>query len=857
MSKSKHISENRAEDIEQAQPASINAVDENAHEGEYSVKVSVRQLVEFILRSGDIDNRRTSSIENALSEGSRLHRMIQKRMGPNYYSEVLLRHRYQTPSYSIEIEGRADGIIHETLDKDTLLKLQANLPSLNQHLTIEDYDIITIDEIKCVAKSLDYISEPVPVHLAQAKVYAYIYSLQNKLPMIRVRMSYCHMETEEMKYFNFEYSFDEIAEWFEKLMKEYIKWADFKYEWYFRRQSSVKKLEFPFEYREGQRSLAVSVYQSILRNKKLFLEAPTGVGKTISTIFPAVKSMGENLTEKIFYATAKTITGTVAEETFALLRSRGLSLKTVSITAKEKICPLEKAECNPTACERAKGHNDRVNDALYELITQYDKIDRDVITKIAEKYTVCPFELGLDASLFCDAIILDYNYIFDPHASLKRYFADSTGGNYVFLIDEAHNLVERGREMFSALLCKEDILKLKRTLNDALEKQTTEKIYKRPSLAVRMIKALDRCNKEMLAIKKVCDGYVVLEDIDRLAGLVQSLYTVMDEFLDDENDSPLRRNVLDFFFVISHFLMIYEKMDDCYAVYALLDENNDFSIKLLCVNPRNNLSEAMAKGRSSILFSATFLPIQYYKYLLGGDENDYEVYAKSTFDNSKRGLFLGTDVTTKYTRRSRLEYHRIASYIYEITKCKTGNYMVFFPSHAFLANVYERFMDSFHDERYMECMIQEEHMNENMRMKFLEAFENNKGGKNLIGFCVLGGIFSEGIDLKKDSLIGAIVVGTGLPMVCAEREIIKDTFDDDEKAGFDYAYRYPGMNKVLQAAGRVIRTVEDVGIVALLDERFAFNSNKCLFPREWDNIIPVTETNVGKAIENFWSRHFV
>lgn len=824
------------------------------YSGDYSIQVSVRQLVEFVLRSGNIDNRHSSSVENAMLEGSRLHRLIQKRMGDNYYPEVLLRYAYETPRFFIEIEGRADGIINESFEKLDALFIGENKLSLNQHLTNEDYDQITIDEIKCVAKGLEHITEPVPVHLAQAKVYAYIYAKQKELPLIRVRMSYCHMETEEMKYFNYEYSFSELNVWFEELMAQYIKWADFQYDWHFIRQNSIADLEFPFEYREGQRQLAVYVYQSIQEGKKLYLEAPTGVGKTISTLFPAVKSMGVGLTEKIFYLTAKTITRTVAEDTFDIMREHALKLKTVTITAKDKICVLEKADCNPVACERANGHLDRVNDAIYDALVNYDRIDRGVIEAVALKHKVCPFELSLDISLFVDAIICDYNYVFDPHASLKRYFSDGMKGDYVFLIDEAHNLVDRGRDMFSASLYKEDFLTLKRTLSAAMEKQPMTKLFKKPSLVTRLIKALERCNKELLAMRKVCDGCIVLDDIDQFAGLVESLHTVMDQVLEEESDSAERKEILEFYFEICHFLLIYERLDKNYTIYAELLEGGSFMIKLLCVNPRENLKGAMAKGRSSILFSATLLPIQYYKNLLGGEETDYEVYAKSTFDNSKRGLFVASDVTSKYTRRGVLEYHKIASYIYEIVRAKPGNYMVFFPSHAFLTSVLEQFEESFFDERWVQTIVQEEYMNEEMRERFLLEFSSEHADKSLVGFCVLGGIFSEGIDLKKDLLIGAIIVGTGLPMVCNERELLKDAFDDEDADGFDYAYRYPGINKVLQAAGRVIRTAEDVGIVALLDERFNSRANMRLFPREWDNIIQVNNRNIAQAVRAFWDK---
>ncbi len=828
----------------------------------YSISVSVRQLVEFILRTGDIDNRRTSGIQNAMSEGSRLHRKIQAKMGENYYPEVMLRLIYRASRFNICVEGRADGVITEKWDDNILLMEEKTSHLLtdrentsdNQDLTNEKFVQITIDEIKTTSSQLEFLKMPVEVHLAQAKVYAYIYSKQKKLPFIRVRMSYCHVETEEMKYFIYEYSYGELSEWFETVMESYLKWADFQYDWRLLRQDSIKKLEFPFEYRDGQRQLAVYVYRTILQKKKLFLEAPTGTGKTIATCFPAVKSMGEDLNEKIFYLTAKSVTAGVAEEAFSLMREKGLHLKSVTITAKDKICPFEEADCNPTVCNRAKGHYDRVNDALYDMIVNYDSIDKEIITRMSEKYEVCPFELSLDASIFADAIIGDYNYVFDPHVSLKRYFAEGTKGNYTFLVDESHNLVDRGREMYSAVLKKEDILGLKKLINDELDKQKIKKTFKNPSLAMRLIRGLERCNKEMLALKKISDGCVIHEDIDRLAGLTESLRTVMEQFLEDENEHPYKKETLEFYFEICHFLMIYEKLDSHYVIYSSMLPDHSFIVKLFCVDPSLNLKECMERGRSSILFSATLLPIQYYKNLLGGDKDDYEAYADSVFDSSKRGIFVASDVTSKYTRRNSLEYNRIAEYIYETINVKKGNYMVFFPSYAFLADVYKEFSDNFLDKNQMVCVLQQEYMNDETRKEFIGMFSDNNTGKSLVGFCVLGGIFSEGIDLKNDSLIGSIIVGVGLPMVCDERELLKDHFDDENAVGFDYSYRYPGMNKVLQAAGRVIRTTKDIGVVLLLDERFLQPSYRKLFPREWDNVKRVDVRSIVGNLKEFWSK---
>ena len=847
------------------------------------IKISVRNLVEFILRSGDIDNRHQGSPENAMAEGSRIHRMIQKRMGSEYKAEVPLRYTYPTENYILVIEGRADGII-------------------------DTQDQTLVDEIKGTYREIQKLKGPVPVHLAQAKCYAYIYALQHEKAEIQVRMTYCNLDTEDVRYFHENYTFEELAEWFLTLVNEYKRWADYSWEWHSIRQKSLELMEFPFPYREGQKELVSYVYSTIYHEKKLFLEAPTGVGKTISTVFPALKAMSKGMGERIFYLTAKTITRTVAEETFSLLRKGVLRFKTVVLTAKEKICPLEQMECNPEACPYARGHFDRINDALYQMITKEDSFDRNVIENYADEYQVCPFELGLDASLFADGIIGDYNYLFDPHVYLKRFFAEGNTGDYLFLIDEAHNLLERGREMYSAVMVKETFLELKHALKQLLlttDKKTKKSrkneenpgqleilnqditkgklpdiekkrilgrksILVREGYAERIVYHLEKCNKAMLDLKRDCEGLGLLDEIDDFVQPLTRLHGVLGDYFEQtEDEKPeVREELLDFYFDVSHFLEIYELLDEHYVKYCQLDEKGDFMLKLFCVNPSKNLKECMDRGRSSILFSATFLPIQYYKGLLGGEREDYEVYAKSVFKEENRAIFIAADVTSKYSRRSEDEFYRIAEYIYEIVSAKCGNYMVFCPSHAFLQQLYEVYQYEFATEE-QECLLQQDYMSEEGREEFLARFRGNEDvilpdlidmeieveeDNTLIGFCVLGGIFGEGIDLKNDSLIGAIIVGTGLPQVCNEREILKEYFDEEGNNGFDYAYRYPGMNKVLQAAGRVIRTVEDVGIIALLDERFLQPANLRMFPREWNSYERVTLTSVREKVEGFWEK---
>ncbi len=795
-----------------------------------NVTVSVRNLVEFLLRNGDIDNRGTASPADAMQQGSRIHRKIQRQMGANYHAEVTMKESIRAGEYDILVEGRADGIYEE--------------PPARYY----------VDEIKGTYREIQKITDADPLHLAQAKCYAAMYVKQNQLESVGVRVTYCNLDTEEIRYFHKTLSAEELREWFEALVLEYKKWTDVEFQWRTIRTESIQKMQFPFAYRQGQKELVTYTYQTIYHGRKLFIEAPTGVGKTISTVFPAIKAMGENLAEKIFYLTAKTITRTVAENTIQLLRAQGLQLKSITLTAKEKICFQEAVECNPEVCPYARGHYDRINEAIYDLITGEQVFTREILETYARKHMVCPFEFSLDVSLFADALICDYNYLFDPHVYLKRFFAEDTKRDYLFLIDEAHNLLDRGRSMYSATLCKEDFLELKRECKDSNRK---------------LEKQLERCNRELLSMKRMCTSLLMDPLIDTFARETLRLAATMEEYLEEQGHGEIREKVLDFYFEISHFNMIYELLDSKYVTYAEYDEEGKFYLRLFNVDPSSNLKRCMERGRSSILFSATFLPIQYYKGLLGGTAEDYEVYAQSTFNPAKRGLFIAGDVTSKYTRRNEAEYRRIAEYIYRITRERAGNYLIFFPSHQFMNRVYQIYEREFwNSSSGVELLVQENGMSEEKREAFLKRFEGNpeldmealinfpierEADNSLLGFCVMGGLFSEGIDLKHDALIGAIVVGTGLPQVCNENEILKEYFHAQGKNGFDYAYRFPGMNKVLQASGRVIRTHEDVGIVALLDERFQEYSYRRMFPREWENYEIVQLDRIGKRVERFWN----
>ena len=775
------------------------------------VRISVRALVEFVLRSGDIDSRRSGAAQkDAMAAGTRIHKKIQKRMGGNYRAEVSLKYTALDEEEDIEllVEGRADGIFEEN-------------------------GIVTIDEIKGVYMDLERLTEPVTVHMAQAMCYGYFYCCDRELDGVRIQLTYCNLETEEIRRFHEDKSREELEAWFCSVVHEYFKWARYLCCHEFQRNQSIRSLEFPFPYREGQRDLAVAVYKTISRKKRLFIQAPTGIGKTLSTIFPAVRAMGEGKASKIFYLTAKTITRTVAEESFRILRDRGLVFTAVTITAKEKLCPMEKTECNPEACPYARGHFDRVNEAVFDILHLEQEMDRETVLRYAEKYRVCPFEYCLDISSWTDGIICDYNYVFDPNVRLKRYFADGAQGDYLFLVDEAHNLVSRAREMYSASVYKEDFLEVKRIIKGK---------------APRLERQLERCNKLLLSMKRECGDWQVLEDVTGLAAGIMTAFSYMETFMEEFPEFPDRETVLDFYFCLRDFLNAYEELDGHYRIYEENREDGTFLVRLFCVDPSRLLSRCMDQGASTILFSATLLPVRYYKTLLSGNQDDYAVYVNSPFPEENRLLMVAEDVSSRYTRRSPSEYRKVADYIRIVTESRPGNYMVFFPSYQYMWEIEEILEE---EPLKADLMIQGQGMGEAEKAEFLEEFEKERD-HSLAALCVMGGVFSEGIDLKEERLIGVIVVGTGLPMVCVEQEVLKGYFDETEEKGFDFSYQYPGMNKVLQAAGRVIRTPVDRGVILLLDDRFLRRDHLELFPREWEHFQVVNRGNAVQCLEDFW-----
>ncbi|MHC1694839.1 MAG: ATP-dependent DNA helicase [Eubacteriales bacterium] len=773
-----------------------------------TVSIAVRALVEFILREGDIDNR-AGGYGDAI-EGGRLHRKLQKEGGEDCRAELTLRTSRDFGDYELRVEGRADGVL------------------TSQGRTV-------LDEIKTVALPLEYINEDYsPLHWAQAMVYAYIYASQNGHSEMDVRLTYCQLETEQVKRFVRTYSFQALEIFFLELTDKYRRWSDFTYRWRNLRDPSIRQLSFPFpSYRAGQRELALSVYRTVRDGSRLFAQAPTGIGKTLSTLFPAIKALGEGKVERIFYLTAKTITRQVAQDSCVLMRDKGLRLKSVTLTAKEKICFTPSHDCNPDACPYAKGHYDRINDAMFDLLNANDIMTREAVEEYARRHTVCPFELSLDMSLWSECIIGDYNYVFDPRVYLRRFFGDFPG-NYTFLVDEAHNLVDRAREMFSC--------EVKKTLFHSLYKQADKKSALRSALSAvnkAFIKIRQDCGEERKCKRE--------QPCDELREALGNLLPVCEEWMKHNPSSPIKGELMNAFFEAFGYIRTLEVYDERFVTMVELD-GSEVSVRLFCVDPSALLDQAMKRGKSAVLFSATLTPLSYFSAILGGSPDSARVSLPSPFPRERLCLVVSSSISTKFRDRQSSAYP-IAEQIAQAVSSREGNYMVYFPSYTYMNEVYGHFSASHPEVR---TLVQQTGMDEAAREGFLSMFNTQDSG-TLVGFCVLGGIFSEGIDLCGERLIGSIIVGVGLPQISFEQEVIKEHFDWSDGCGFKYAYQYPGMNKVLQAAGRVIRGMEDTGVVVLIDERFVSPAYTSLYPAHWKGWIKVRSGEELKdTLTDFW-----
>lgn len=784
----------------------------------YTFHCSVRQIVEFVLRSGSIDYRYRSN--KRAQRGTQIHQMLQKKHykkalleGFDYESEFSLKAEILYRDINFEIEGRADGIV-------------------------VDGDNVHIEEIKSTTKKLQDIDEPAPMHIAQAKCYGYLFCLLNKTEKAKIYVTYCNLESLETKVFAEELSISRLKDFFYGILDKFYFWTEMSFEMAEQRNNSIRELKFPFgAFRKGQRDFSAAVYRSLFSKKKLFAQAPTGTGKTISTLFPAVKFLPEIKSSpgKIFYLTAKNITRGVAEASVKAMIDKGLKIKAVVLSAKEKTCYCEgEAICSVEFCPYALGHYDRVNNAILDIIKNHDIMNLQTILEYAKKHFICPFEFGLDIALFADIVICDYNYAYDPKAKLKRFFSD-TQGDYIALVDEAHNLADRAREMFSAEISKDDFSKVIKLLGPS-NTHIYKTVTKINSYFVNQLANLDY---DINAIVKT-------QEPEELVNLLSDFMYDADFWLSEKEKNETYDSVLEVYFKAQDFLRISELYDDKFNTMLERRDNSVF-IKLLCLDPSFLLGIEEKNFISSVFFSATLTPLDYFIEILGGDKNDNYMAIASPFESKNLFVAIDTSVSTTYLNRSK-SYSTVADRLYEMLMAKEGNYFAFFSSYQYMKEVSKIFSEKYSD---IKVLLQSQNMTEEEKMEFINSFCENTNQTKL-GFVVLGGAFSEGIDLTGEKLIGAAVVGVGLPMVCLEKNVISDYYKKKNNLGFEYSYQYPGMNKVLQAVGRVIRTEEDKGVILLIDNRYARYEYKNLFPNHWNIINYFDGNKLTDLLKSFW-----
>ena len=775
-----------------------------------SCKMSVRTLVEFVYQSGDLIAS-FNNIERA-NLGSRIHRQLQAQGGEHYQSEVFLSNTTTLDNVCFTIEGRADGII------------------------IQDHQVI-LEEIKTTAIPYEQLEGGQLVHLAQAYCYGYFYLCNHACTQLTIRLTYYQINEQKTKSFNQVKTFQELKDFYLDTLKQYLRWANISHTIHTTSTSDLQRLVFPFpEYRKGQRKLAIAVYKTILDHDILFAQAPTGIGKTISTLFPGLKAIGEGKIEKIFYVCAKNITAQVAYDALQQLYKQNLHFKSVAITAKDKICLLAERNCDPQNCPYAKGYYNRNKNALYELITQHDFIDYERLVEYGKKYVVCPFELGLDASEYSDVIIGDYNYVFDPRVYLKRFFIDK--GNYLFLVDEAHNLVDRAREMYSAELSKQDFQIIKAYI---------------PKSFAKLHKAHHHLNKQFISLRKQCeekqlDFLAQKEAMPFFLQCLEKLTNELNEYLEGIHENEMEDALRELYFKALHYQRIAEFYDEHFTT-CIQRQKQDVWIRQYCMNPSQPIKNILRKGRATIFFSATLSPIDYYLTLLGGNHDSKRLSLPSPFPKEHVHVMIANQISTRYRQRSQ-SIDAICELLYAAITQRNGNYILFAPSYAYMKQLYEHFIKSYPD---IDVFYQQQDMTEEEKQTFFAQFQISKHLR--LYFCVCGGMFSEGIDLKGDALIGVILVGVGLPQINPYSDLIRQHFDEENQQGYAYAYQYPGMNKILQSAGRLIRSHEDKGILLFIDERYTSLHYRGALPSHLHPYTIVhTPQEVRSSTQAFWKK---
>ena len=699
--------------------------------------------------------------------------------------------------------------------------------------------------------SREFNKKPHDAYTTYMQCCAYLFGKENDLPRVGTRLYVKNTEGEELRTVERTFSQESSFELVRRQLEIVARKAKLLVAHETEIRPSAAEVVFPYEeVREGQDELIRRGYTAIKQGKRLFAQAPTGIGKTISTLYPAVRAFGKGLCDKIFYFTAKSSTAREAYNATARLFEAGARLRAVMITAKEQMCPTGGCgkHCNPRECAFLRSYEERAEKAIGELIASRSGYYPELILEAAARHGVCPYELSLDLSELCDIIICDYNYLFDPMVYLRRYF-DEPGrfGEYVFLIDEAHNLVDRAREMYSVTLRKSDVLDFLEQLPEE-EKTLREAV----SALVPVFEGLgDLCRDSLHTDGEGMEiGYYVSRNrVNFFCAAVTKLWETLSKWLRANREHPLYETVDGYFALLRKFISILQYYDDKFMTYVE-KEGEEISASLACMDPSDVLDGRMRLGRASILFSATLTPTSYFSDVLGGGKEAVCVELPSPYEPENLCLAAVDTISTRFEDRDG-NCRKVATLIAAAVSPKAGNYIVYFPSYGYLKKVHEAFVKKYPK---VKTIVQSRGMNRSEREAFINSFREDEG-KMRIGFCVLGGVFSEGVDLPGSRLIGSIIVGVGLPGFSSERNLMRDYFENRYENGFDYAYTFPGMNSVLQAAGRVIRRDEDEGIVVLIDDRYGTPTYQKLFPSHWKHLkYAGNSASLAEIARKFWEK---
>ncbi|MBR7181617.1 MAG: ATP-dependent DNA helicase [Clostridia bacterium] len=691
---------------------------------------------------------------------------------------------------------------------------------------------------------------------SQLRCYAYFLSAVHHLTRVSTCIRAADATTGEVRERRTEMSADQLYNFYISLLERVEPLARQEILRREERIPSVQSVGFPYPHpREGQTELAETTFRAIRKGQRLFAEAPTGIGKTVSTLYPAVKALGMGLCERIFYLTPKASTRREAYAAAGKLFAAGARLRTVVLHAKEQMCLCEggprqggTSRCNPERCPYACGYYDRSQTAVLELLSKGNGFPRTSILEAGKRHRVCPYELSLDLSEFCEIIICDYNYAFSPDVYLRRYFDAEEGerGSYVFLIDEAHNLPDRARDMYSMRLVAKPFAELYACIDpeaDGALEQTLGAFL----TGFGRLGELCTENRTKSGEGLVSGYYLNRAPLSAFADLVRKTEATLTAFLHTAPEHALAERLTELSGELRRYLLLNEYYDEHFLTYIELVEG-EVSVQLFCLDPSAVLNAAMNRARSAILFSATFTPLDYFADVLGGGKRAVQLQLPSPYDPDRLCVTVMPGVSTRYEDRDK-SYRRVATMIAASVSAKAGNYMVYFPSYDYMEKVLERFTEKYPKVPYL---AQRRGMTPAEQAEFFEFFKEDEG-KLRVGFCILGGSFSEGIDLPGNRLIGVVVVGTGLPGLSNERNILRDYYENKCERGYDYAYTFPGMNRVLQAAGRVIRRESDRGIVVLIDGRYAEEPYLSLYPAHWKSITVAGDAaSLAHRLQLFW-----